>query len=156
MADREYSAGGVVVREHEGRLEVAVIRPRGRSVTALPKGHIERGETSRQSAEREVLEETGLCVADAQKLGDVKYVYRFRGRTIFKVVSFYLFHCAGGVIDKLTDEMRKEVDVAHWIPLEEAVHELSFPGERSMAAKALSVLRPGTASPEPKGHQTGP
>jgi 8-oxo-dGTP pyrophosphatase MutT (NUDIX family) len=142
VATREYSAGGVVVREHEGRLEVAVIRPRGRSVTALPKGHIERGETSQMAAEREIFEETGLRVTCQCKLGDVKYVFRFRGKTIFKCVGFYLFRWAGGEVDVISEKMREEVDEAKWIRLADAPQLLSYPGEREMAAKALRLLEP--------------
>jgi len=142
VATREYSAGGVVVREHAGRIEVAVIRPRGRNVTALPKGHIERGENSQMTAEREIFEETGLKVTCQCKLADVKYVYRFRGKTIFKCVGFYLFRWASGEIDQISEKMREEVDVAKWIALADAVQVLSYPGEREMAAKALRMLEP--------------
>jgi len=121
--------------------ELAVITPRGRaSVTALPKGHIDGGETALAAAAREVQEETGLSTELIEKLGDVKYVYRFRGKTIFKVVSFFLFKHASGEIDQLTPEMRVEVDRAHWIPLSDAGRKLSYPGEREMVGKALEIL----------------
>ncbi len=140
VASREFSAGGVVVREHGQRDELAVIKPAGRNVVALPKGHIDAGETARQAAAREVLEETGLTVTFGAELGDVKYVYRFHGKTIFKVVSFFLFHYAGGVIDDLTQAMRVEVDVASWLPLDEAARTLTYQGERDMAARALALM----------------
>lgn len=129
-----------MLRIHDGRVEVAVIKPAGRNVLALPKGHIERGETSQQTAEREIREETGLCVKCIKKLGDVKYVYRFKGKTIFKCVSFYVFHHESGEIDQITEAMRVEVDVAKWVPLEDAVMRLSYPGEREMAARVLDEL----------------
>lgn len=138
---REFSAGGVVVRKTDGAFELAVITPRGRaSVTALPKGHIDRDETAEIAAAREVREETGLGTELIEKLGDVKYVYRFRGKTIFKQVSFFLFRHAGGEIDQITPQMRVEVDRAHWIPLSEAGIKLSYPGEREMVGKALEIL----------------
>lgn len=120
--------------------EVAVIKPAGRNVLALPKGHIEKGETSQQAAEREICEETGLTVVCIKKLADVKYVYRFKGKTIFKCVSFYVFRHEAGEINEISEAMRKEVDVAKWIPLEEAVAKLSYPGERDMAGRVLEEL----------------
>jgi 8-oxo-dGTP pyrophosphatase MutT (NUDIX family) len=147
VATREYSAGGVVLRSVDGRAEVAVIKPAGRNVMALPKGHIEKGETSQQTAEREIREETGLAVECIKKLGDVKYVYRFKGKTIFKCVSFYVFRWEGGEIDQITEAMRKEVDVARWVPLEEAVARLSYPGEREMAGRVLDELISEVVSP---------
>lgn len=138
-----------MLREHEGRIEVAVIKPAGRNVTALPKGHLERGETSQQAAEREVREETGLTVTCVKKLTDVKYVYRFKGKTIFKCVSFFVFRWASGEIDQVSEAMRKEVDVAQWIPLEEAPKRLSYPGEREMALRVLRELEEDARSPSP-------
>lgn len=148
---REFSAGGIVLREREGLLEVAVIRPAGKSVTALPKGHIDPGENAEQAATREVREETGLEAALVQKLGDVKYVYRWRGKTIFKEVAFFLFHYQSGEIDVLTEAMRKEVDRAYWLPLEEALSRLTYPGEREMAAKARAARRGQGEAPETGG-----
>ncbi len=129
-----------MLRRGELGPEVAVIKPAGRNVLALPKGHIERGETSQQTAEREIFEETGLRVAVIKKLTDVKYVYRFKGKTIFKCVSFYVFRYESGTIDDVTQAMRKEVDVARWMPLEEAVARLSYPGERDVAGRVLEEL----------------
>lgn len=136
-----------MLRVVDGRAEVAVIKPAGRNVMALPKGHIERGETSQQTAEREIAEETGLTVTCIKKLGDVKYVYRFKGKTIFKCVSFYVFRYEAGEIDQITQAMRKEVDVARWVTLEEAVARLSYPGEREMAGRVLDELISEVVSP---------
>lgn len=139
-ATREFSAGGVVVRREHGAWYLAVIRPPGRRVTALPKGHIDPGESPVIAARREVMEETGLMVDEGNALGDVRYVYTWQGRRIFKVVSFFLFHVIGGAINELTPAMRKEVEIAWWLPLTEAATTLSYAGERSMAATALQRL----------------
>lgn len=122
-----------------GVIEVAVIRPAGKTVTALPKGHIDPGENAEQAATREVREETGLHATLERKVGDVKYVYRWRGTTIFKEVSFFVFRYQSGVIDELTPPMRKEVDRAYWLPLDEAVAKLTYPGEREMANKVKAT-----------------
>ena len=138
---REFSAGGVLVRPGAGGWEVAVIQPNGKpKVKALPKGHIDPGEQPEETALRETREETGLLGRSRGKLGDVKYAYRFEGKSIFKIVSFYLLEWASGEIDQLSPQMRVEVAVASWLPLERAVKELSYPGERQMAQRALATL----------------
>lgn len=129
-----------MVRQADGRYEVAVIRPAGRSAIALPKGHIDPGETAVEAAAREVNEETGLIVEFDRPLGDINYVYRFQRQTIFKLVSFFLFRWASGEVGTIAPAMRREVQCAWWVPLETAVTQLSYPGERHMAAKALRGL----------------
>lgn len=141
---RESSAGGVVVREVEGQLEMAVIRPRGRTLWALPKGHIDPGEDAQAAARREVWEETGLATELEAPLGDVRYSYTFRGKRIDKQVQFFLFRWSEGpdkgVIDGLDPTMRVEVDEARWMPLLEAASRLAYAGERQMAARAVRLL----------------
>jgi 8-oxo-dGTP pyrophosphatase MutT (NUDIX family) len=140
---REVSAGGVVVRDVKGLLQVAVIKPRGRNSWALPKGHVDPGETPAQAAQREVLEETGLKATLEADLGTIQYVYQFRGKRIFKQVTFFLFRFVDGEIGSLEEKMRIEVDEAKWIPLADAPQTLSYPGEKEMARKALALLTPG-------------
>jgi 8-oxo-dGTP pyrophosphatase MutT (NUDIX family) len=128
---REFSAGGVVVRNADGGAELAAVVPR-EGVLALPKGHPEEGESMRAAATREVREETGLTAEPGDKLGDVRYWYTLAGERVLKVVSFYLFeHPAGDLADH--DD---EVLEARWIPLAEAPRLLSYDGERKMARAA--------------------
>jgi 8-oxo-dGTP pyrophosphatase MutT (NUDIX family) len=129
---REFSAGGVVLRERDGIREVAVVSPR-KGVTALPKGHPDGKETLEQAATREVREETGLTAEPAGKLGEVRYWYTLRGERVLKSVTFFLFDYRSGT----TDDHDHEVVWAGWIPLERAAADLSYRGEREMAAKAL-------------------
>jgi 8-oxo-dGTP pyrophosphatase MutT (NUDIX family) len=134
---REFSAGGVVVRNFRGRPFMAAVRVKRGTVLALPKGHIEEGETGAEAAEREVREETGVQGRLVEKLGDVKYWYARDGQRVFKVVSFFLFDYRSG---SLRDYQREEVDGAEWIPLDEAPRLLAYKGEREMAEAALSRL----------------
>ena len=125
---------------------VAAIRPRGRNrVWALPKGHIDEGESAAETALREVREETGVEGRLVEKLGDVRYVYTanwegHEGERIFKVVSFYLLRAGRGRIGEIDEAMRVEVAEASWLPLDEAPRLLSYDGERKMAAKALERI----------------
>lgn len=137
---REVSAGGVVVREREGVFEVAAIRPRGKKVWALPKGHVDPGETPDLTAAREVHEETGLTAKLVGKLGDIRYVYQWKGERIFKVVSFFLFTHQDGTINEIEEKMRVEVDEAAWLPLSQAQTLLAYRGEKEMAKKAEELL----------------
>jgi 8-oxo-dGTP pyrophosphatase MutT (NUDIX family) len=137
---REFSAGGVVVRRLRGRWYLAAIRPGGKDVWALPKGLVGSGESPAETATREVAEETGLEGRLAAKLGDVRYVYTWKGERIFKIVSFYLFRYRRGRIGDLPPEVAFEVEEARWLPLDQAQRLLAYKGEREMAEKALGIL----------------
>jgi len=135
---RELSAGGVVVRGEE----VVVIVPTRRAadgsrVLALPKGHVDPGETPLQAAEREVREETGVVAEPVCELGESRYWYRRDGRTIGKAVSFFLFSYVEGD----TADHDEEVEEARWIALEDARTELTHAAEREMVELALAYLR---------------
>jgi 8-oxo-dGTP pyrophosphatase MutT (NUDIX family) len=138
---REISAGGVVVRD--GQVVVIVPTRRasdGSRVLALPKGHVDPGESSLQAATREVREETGLIAEPVCELGESRYWYRRNGRSVGKTVTFYLFdHVSGDTADH--DD---EVLEARWIDLRKALTELSYEGERSMIELALAHLHGGS------------
>jgi 8-oxo-dGTP pyrophosphatase MutT (NUDIX family) len=131
--EHEVSYGGVVVRGDE----VIVIVPRGRRrILGLPKGGANAGERPEQAAAREVREETGISATVRERLGQVDYTYRRGGRTVEKTVHFYLCEFEDGD----TADHDHEVDDARWMPLADARRRLTYPGERAMIARALSVL----------------
>jgi 8-oxo-dGTP pyrophosphatase MutT (NUDIX family) len=142
---REFSAGGVLVRRLKGRWMMAAIRPAGKKpgVWALPKGNIGQGEDPRDTAIREVYEETGANGKLVEKLGDVRYVYTWSGERIFKVVSFFLLRYSSGRLGELPPPTAHEVDEARWLPLEESPKLLAYGGEREMAKNALEIVRRG-------------
>ena len=131
---RELSAGGAVIRRFRGRPFLACIRLKGGTVLALPKGHIDPGETAAAAATREVCEETGLDAVLVEKLDDVRYWYVRGGQRVFKVVSFFLFRYRSGSVR----DHDREVEGAEWVPLAEAPRRLSYRGEREVAAAALT------------------
>jgi 8-oxo-dGTP pyrophosphatase MutT (NUDIX family) len=137
--EREFSAGGVLVRSVRGRPHLAAIRPQGKEpgVWVLPKGNLDAGERPPETAVREVLEETGVRGRLVEKLGDVRYVYTRRdGTRVFKVVSFFLLRAGRGRIGAIEERMRVEVADARWLPLDEAPRLLAYGGERQMAERA--------------------
>jgi 8-oxo-dGTP pyrophosphatase MutT (NUDIX family) len=139
---REFSAGAVVVRRMRGRWWLAAIRPGGKpaGVWALPKGQIAPGDSAAATAVREVTEETGVEGRLDQKLGDIRYVYTWKGERVFKVVSFFLVRYRRGRLGDIPPEFAHEVEEARWLPFPEAIDLLAYKGEREIAQKAITAL----------------
>jgi 8-oxo-dGTP pyrophosphatase MutT (NUDIX family) len=159
---REFSAGGVVIRNKDGQWWMAAIelplaapaaapeppkravRRKPKAVLCLPKGLVDPGEKPLEAALREVREETGITAVPITKLGDSKYVYVRSwgdGERVFKIVSFYLLRYESGRIDDVSDAMRVEVARAKWVPLENAPKLLAYGGEKQMARQALQYVK---------------
>lgn len=135
----EFSAGGVVVRGDQIVVIVPVKRgSRGERVLGLPKGHPDHGETAEAAAVREVREEAGVSGELIDSLGEVTYTYERRGREVAKTVAFFLFEYRDGD----PSDHDHEIEEARWMPLREAVTELTYPGEREIVARALSRRLP--------------
>jgi 8-oxo-dGTP pyrophosphatase MutT (NUDIX family) len=136
---RDFSAGGVVVDGDQVVVIVPVKRAAdGRPVLGLPKGHPDGDETPEEAARREVAEEAGVTGELIDELGEVRYNYERRGRTVAKRVRFYLFrYVSGNVADH-----DHEIEDARWMPIEQASRDLTYAGEREMVRRAMSRSRP--------------
>ena len=149
------AAGGIVLRQAATPL-VAVVRLRKRNEWVLPKGKLDRGETPRAAAEREVNEETGHDVAVHEFLGTL--VYEARGGS--KVVHFWRMEAGAEPVRKLMRDVR----AVEWLPLADAVERLSRGYERAFlenvgpialgARHAAQGRSPAEPAPEPARVET--
>jgi 8-oxo-dGTP pyrophosphatase MutT (NUDIX family) len=139
----EVSAGGVVFRGSGDRLEFAMAARRNRKgelAWGLPKGVIERGETSDAAALREVLEETGLEAEIVEPLGEIGYFYFWEGVRIRKSVHFFLMRATGGDVSRHDHEMEE----VGWFEAGEAIAMAAYASERKLLEQALETLRGGS------------
>lgn len=136
MALSEFSAGGVVINDHGEAIVIVPTRRAadGSAVLALPKGHPDGDESPADAALREVREETGVEAEVVEQLGEVKYWYQRDGQRVAKIVAFFLLRYVSGSLQ----DHDHEVEEARWMPLEDAARELSYAGERDMAARAAA------------------
>ncbi|HTR44810.1 MAG TPA: NUDIX hydrolase [Thermodesulfovibrionales bacterium] len=134
----QVSSGGVIFREREGIIEIALVAVKEGSVWCLPKGIIEKGEKPEETAVREVREETGLAGRALKKIGEIAYWYYVKDKNAKyrKTVHFYLLEYLSGS----TDDHNWEVDKAQWFALDEALRMVSYKGDREIVEKARGML----------------
>lgn len=145
------SAGGIVVRYEAGRPQLVIgsrRRERDGRTWTLPKGTPKRGETTEETALREVEEETGLDVRITGPLQDIEYWFVQSGTRIHKTVHYFMMEPVGGDLDRHDHEF----DQVRWIDFAEAAATLAFETERALVAHAADLLGVGTlATPDTLG-----
>ncbi|MGH7156779.1 MAG: NUDIX domain-containing protein, partial [Candidatus Saccharimonadales bacterium] len=101
---REPTAGGIVFRKNKaGGLEILLIAD-SKNRWTIPKGHIEEGETPRQTAEREIQEETGLKKMDMLDwLGKINFRYRRANTLVLMTTEIFLVEARGDT-DKIVPQ----------------------------------------------------
>jgi 8-oxo-dGTP pyrophosphatase MutT (NUDIX family) len=137
----ETSAGGVIYRWREQTPHVLLIRDAYQH-WGFPKGHLENGETPDAAALREVEEETGLGdLVLGPRLQTIDWYFRARGRLIHKFCHFYLIEAPTGETRPQTEE---GITDCRWLPLAEAIEQISYDNAREVLRRAAEELRRGS------------
>mgnify|MGYP001943049069 FL=1 len=131
---KEHSAGGVVIKNGQ-----VLMLKKYYGDWVLPKGKMERGENTKETAVREVKEETGIEANILKKVGYAKYVYTNQeDKKVYKRVDYYLMEEIAG---KLVPQKEEGFCQAEFIDYKKAVNLLKHDSERNMVINAMSLLR---------------
>ena len=130
----EKSCGAVIFRKAADWNVLLIRHTKGRHIS-FPKGHVEPGETESQTAEREVLEETGLRVRVDRRFR-AENRYNIRPDTQKLVVIFAA----------LTDQVEitpqpEEIAEAFWMPIAQANDYLTYERDRKIMRDAFDHLK---------------
>lgn len=131
------SAGGVVLRQDDDALQVALVGRSDLDMWGLPKGGPEEGETLLEAAMRETSEETGLQLRFLGQVGTIKYNFmRYaQDRHYFKTVHYFLMEAIGGDIA----DHDEEHDWVQWFNLDEALHTIVYANEVNIIRRAAEM-----------------
>ena len=123
-------AGGVVYRLKEATPELLLVSSRfNKSIWVLPKGHIESGESSDQTAVREVFEEAGVTARVVEFLLTSQQFVRGAAQQ----VEYYL-------LERLAEEKASEGRKIAWLVGDEAIRRLTFDEHRAVLTKGCARL----------------
>jgi diadenosine hexaphosphate hydrolase (ATP-forming) len=140
---REPTAGGVVYRHHPTtrKLEILLIQD-AKDRWTIPKGHIEEGESARQTAEREIREETGLQNINVKSwLAKINFRYRRNQSLVLMTTEIFLVE-AGADSDKLKPEAW--MNGIQWFPTAEALDKIEYEDIGKAILVGLKKVRDGS------------
>ena len=128
--DLEKACGCIIINENK----VLLVR-QNKGHWEFPKGHVEGNETEKETAIREVKEETNL---DVGIVSDERYIIEYvtdKGRD--KQVVYFIAKCISGEL------MRQECEIQTlgWFDFDEALETLTYENTKKLFEKVLRDLK---------------
>ena len=138
---RETTSGGIVFRrDSKGGVQILLMQD-AKDRWTIPKGHVEPGEEPRQTAEREINEETGLKEMKVHSwLGKVNFRYRRSHTLVLMTMHIYLVEGRGD-----TDKLHPEdwLNDIKWLPATEAVDKIAYDDIGKLILLGMKKIREG-------------
>lgn len=137
---REPTAGGVIYRRNKKNqgVEILLIQD-AKNRWTIPKGHIEEGESAKETAEREIREETGLQEMKVLNwLGKINFRYRRASSLVLMTTEIFLVEARGK-----TDELQPEdwMNGIKWFPIHEALDKIEYEDIGKIILLGLKKIR---------------
>jgi 8-oxo-dGTP pyrophosphatase MutT (NUDIX family) len=133
----EKSCGALVLRRDktDGKYYILMIRHRLGGNRSFPKGHMERGETERMTAVREVFEETAVQIKIRSDFRETVHYHPLPG--ISKEVVYFLSETEQESIKPREGEIAQ----VEWVPVESAEASLSHENDKTVFRAAIKKMK---------------
>lgn len=130
---KEKSCGCIIFKYDEEKLLFLVIK-QTLGHFSFPKGHVEESESEKDTALREVKEETGF---DISFVGNFREVITYCPKPgVLKDVVFFL----GNVIDGVMTPQEDEVSLIEWLSYEDALKVVTYDDDKNVLKKAYEYI----------------
>jgi ADP-ribose pyrophosphatase YjhB (NUDIX family) len=139
---REPTAGGIVFRMTEDNKDIEILLIQdSKNRWTIPKGHIEPGETARQTAIREIGEESGLKNVELLTwLGKIHFKYRRLDKLVLMTTQIYLVRALD---DKEVPIKEKWMNGIRWFKFGDALDAIEYEDIEKIMLIAKKKIRTG-------------
>lgn len=137
---REPTAGGVIFRRSKKNndIEILLIQD-AKNRWTIPKGHIEEGETAKETAAREITEETGLKEMKVMNwLGKINFRYRRGSSLVLMTTEIFLVQGLGDTDDLTPEDWMNGIQ---WFPAPEALDKIEYEDIGKIILLGLKKIR---------------
>lgn len=139
---REPTAGGIVFRMSADQKDIDILLiqdSKGR--WTIPKGHIEPGETARQTAIREIGEEAGLFhIQVLTWLGKIHFQYRRVDKLVLMTTQIYLVRALDNAEIPTKEQWMKGIK---WFRFKDAINAIEYEDIEKLMLLAKNKIRQG-------------
>lgn len=131
----EKSCGAIIVhKQNNNAYNVLLVKNHNGRYWSFPKGHVEKGESEKQTAIREIKEETGLdveIVGDFREVSDYCPFGKIKKRVVFFMAQAY---------SQKVDIQKEEIDSYIWVDLFDAHNKCTYDNDLRVIKKAKANL----------------
>jgi ADP-ribose pyrophosphatase YjhB (NUDIX family) len=136
---REPTSGGMVFRRNKkNEVEILLIQD-AKNRWTIPKGHIEEGESPKETAEREIREETGLQEMNVLNwLGKINFRYRRATSLVLMTTEIFLVQAKGD-----TNKLKPEdwMNGIAWFRANDALDKIEYEDIGKIILLGLKKIR---------------
>ena len=139
---REPTSGGIIFRFTKDKKDIEILLIQdSKNRWTIPKGHIEPGETAKQTALREIGEESGLKEVEAISwLGKIHFKYRRAEKLVLMTTQVYLVQS----LDKNERPIKEKwMNGIRWFTFSEALDAIEYADIEKLILIAKRKIRNG-------------
>lgn len=132
--NNEKSCGAVIYRNLGKEVEFLAVKSKANGHWSFPKGHMEKDESEKETARREVLEETGLCINLLDGFR-TKIEYPLNESTLKEVIFFI-----GITSEQSVNIQQEEIEEFRWQNYKDILDLLTFENTKKALIEVKNFL----------------
>jgi 8-oxo-dGTP pyrophosphatase MutT (NUDIX family) len=147
---KEFSCGAVIYKMKNDNPLFLLVNSKRNGIWGFPKGHIENGESEKETARREIFEETGIK--------NIEFIKNFRQEDVYNIidgtancaderqVEKHSIYFLASALEGTLDFDKNEILELKWVDINQAQDLISFINQRKIINSAYNLIIGGQST----------